>query len=168
MSSGVASRTQLTPSSVIRPFTCLAALGGLEPANVNLNVPFEIAGEFSLDWGTFWDHKLFTVRAELSIMAHAGYPAAVLEMAEVQATARTLSLEVTTLEIRRAEDIAPAFEALKGRAGALYVCGDPLTTTNRVRINTLALAARLPMMYSILAAARADAADWYFVGTCRE
>jgi putative tryptophan/tyrosine transport system substrate-binding protein len=47
----------------------------------------------------------------------AGYPAAVLEMAEVQATARTLGLEVTTLEIRRAEDIAPAFEALQGPRG---------------------------------------------------
>ena len=31
-----------------------------------------------------------------------------------------------TLEIRRAEDIAPAFEALKGRADALYVVADPL------------------------------------------
>ena len=37
----------------------------------------------------------------------------------------------------RAEDIAPAFEALKGRADALYVCGDPLVNTNRIRINTL-------------------------------
>ena len=86
---------------------------------------------------------------QLAIMANAGYPAAVLEMAEVQATARTLGLEVTTLEIRRAEDIAPAFEALKGRAEALYVCSDPLTATNRVRINTLALAARLPTMYGV-------------------
>jgi putative tryptophan/tyrosine transport system substrate-binding protein len=86
---------------------------------------------------------------QLAIMANAGYPAAVLEMAEVQATARTLGLEVTPLEIRRAEDIAPAFEALKGRAEALYVCSDPLTATNRVRINTLALAARLPMMYGV-------------------
>ena len=49
-----------------------------------------------------------------------GYPAAVLEMGEVQAAARTLSLEVATLEIRRAEDIAPAFATLKGRAEALY------------------------------------------------
>jgi ABC-type uncharacterized transport system substrate-binding protein len=86
---------------------------------------------------------------QLAIMANAGYPAAVLEMAEVQATARTLGLEVTTLEIRRAEDIAPAFEALKGRAEALYVCSDILTTTNRVRVNTLALTARLPMMYGV-------------------
>jgi putative tryptophan/tyrosine transport system substrate-binding protein len=86
---------------------------------------------------------------QLAIMANAGYPAAVLEMAEVQATARTLGLEVTTLEIRRGEDIAPAFEALKGRAEALYVCSDILTTTNRVRVNTLALTARLPMMYGV-------------------
>ena len=60
----------------------------------------------------------------LAIMANVGYPAAVLEMGEVQAVARTLGLEVATLEIRRAEDIAPAFEALKGHADALYVCPD--------------------------------------------
>ena len=60
---------------------------------------------------------------------------------------RTLGLEVITSEIRRAEDIAPAFEALKGRAEALYVVADPLVNTNRIRINTLALGARLPTMY---------------------
>ena len=83
----------------------------------------------------------------LAIMANVGYSAAVLEMGEVQATARTLGLEVATLEIRRAEDIAPAFEALKGRAEALYVAADPLVTANRIRINTLALGARLPTMH---------------------
>ena len=83
----------------------------------------------------------------LAIMANVGNPVAVLEMGEVQAAARTLGLEVVTLEIRRAEDIAPAFEALKGRAEALYVVTDPLVNTNRVRINTLALGARLPTMH---------------------
>ena len=57
----------------------------------------------------------------LAIMANVGTPCAVLEMGEVEAAARTLGLEVATVEIRRAEDIAPAFEALKGRADALYV-----------------------------------------------
>ena len=57
----------------------------------------------------------------LAILANVGNPAAVLEMREAQAAARTLGLEVALLEIRRAEDIAPAFEALKGRADALYV-----------------------------------------------
>jgi len=58
--------------------------------------------------------------------------------------ASTLGMEVATLEIRRAEDIAPAFEALNGRAEALYICTDPLANTQRVHINTLALNARLP------------------------
>ena len=86
---------------------------------------------------------------QLAILSNASYPATVLEMAEVQAMARTIGLEVTTLEIRRAEDIAHAFQTLKGHAKALYVCSDPLTTAHRVRINTLALAARLPMMYGV-------------------
>ena len=47
------------------------------------------------------------------------------------------------------EDIAPAFEALKGRADALYVVPDPLVFTNRIRINTLALGARLPTMHGV-------------------
>ena len=68
---------------------------------------------------------------------------------EVQAAASTLGLEIATLEIRRGEEIAPAFETLKGRAEALYVVSDPLVITNRVRINTLALGARLPTMHGI-------------------
>jgi putative ABC transport system substrate-binding protein len=77
-------------------------------------------------------------------LADVGYPAAVLEMREAQTTARALGLDIVTLEIRQAEDIAPAFEAHKDDADALFVGGGPLTTTNRLRINTLALAARLP------------------------
>jgi putative ABC transport system substrate-binding protein len=60
-----------------------------------------------------------------------------------------LGLQVDTLEIRRSQDIAPALEAVKGRADALLVCQDLLTRgANRFRINTLALAARLPVMHS--------------------
>jgi putative tryptophan/tyrosine transport system substrate-binding protein len=85
----------------------------------------------------------------LAIMANVGNPASVLEMGEAQATARTLGLGVTTSEIRRAEDIAPAFEALKDRADALYLCPDPLMNTNRTRINILAVGARLPTMHGV-------------------
>jgi putative ABC transport system substrate-binding protein len=80
----------------------------------------------------------------LAIMGNAGNPLTVLEMGEVQAAARTLGFEVATLDIRRADDITPAFDTLKGRADALYLCGDPLMSTHRIRINTLALGARLP------------------------
>jgi putative ABC transport system substrate-binding protein len=83
---------------------------------------------------------------QLAIVANVDTTGALLEMREVQALAGKLGLETAALEIRRAEDIAPAFEALKG-AEALYTCGDPLVSANRVRIVTFALAARLPTMY---------------------
>jgi len=91
--------------------------------------------------------EVFATLRRLAIMANVGSPIAMLDMREVQAAARTLGLEVATFEIRRAEDIAPAFEALHGRADALYVCSDPLVNTNRIHIGTLALGARLPTMY---------------------
>jgi putative tryptophan/tyrosine transport system substrate-binding protein len=84
----------------------------------------------------------------LAILANVDAPSVVLDMRQVQATGRTLGLEVITLEIRRGEDIVPAFEALNGRAEALYVVIDPLVNIHRVRINTLALAARLPTMHT--------------------
>src|SRR5262247_3281309 len=84
----------------------------------------------------------------LAILANVAGPAVVLDMREVEAAARTLGLEVIASEIRRGEDIVPAFEALNGRADALYVCIDPLVNSHRIRINTLALAARLPTMHS--------------------
>jgi ABC-type uncharacterized transport system substrate-binding protein len=41
-----------------------------------------------------------------------------------------------------------AFEALRGGADALYVVADPLVNTNRARIHTLAMGARLPAIYN--------------------
>jgi putative ABC transport system substrate-binding protein len=73
-----------------------------------------------------------------------------LEVHEVKAAAHALGLEADLFEIRRAEDIAPAFAAAKGHAAqALYVMPDPVLFTHRLRINTLALGARLPTMYSL-------------------
>jgi putative tryptophan/tyrosine transport system substrate-binding protein len=83
----------------------------------------------------------------LAVLANVGYPASMLELGEVQSIAQRLGLEVVTLEIRRAENIAPGFEALKPRADALYVVIDPLVVTNHIRIITLALAMRLPAIY---------------------
>jgi putative ABC transport system substrate-binding protein len=87
----------------------------------------------------------------LAIMANVGSPIGVLEMGQTRAVARTLGIEAAPLEIRRAEDIEPAIAALKGRADALYVVTDPLVNTNRSRINTLALGARLPTLHGEMA-----------------
>jgi ABC-type uncharacterized transport system substrate-binding protein len=82
----------------------------------------------------------------LAVIADANFPEGVREIGEVQAAARTLGLEVATHEIRRPEDIAPAFEAIRDRADALYVVVNALFNANRTRILTLALIARLPMI----------------------
>ena len=91
----------------------------------------------------------------LGILINAGNPGAVLDRDQVRAAAGTLGLEVLTGEVQGAKEIAPTFEAFKGRAQALYVVGDALMSTNRIRINTLALAARLPSMYPNRAAVEA-------------
>jgi putative ABC transport system substrate-binding protein len=69
-----------------------------------------------------------------------------LEIAEIQAASRTLGLEATTFDIRSTAEIEAAFPALKGRADALYVLGQPLVNTNRARIGALAVDARLPSL----------------------
>ena len=83
----------------------------------------------------------------LAIMANAYFPEAMLEMREVEASAKAQGLEVTAAEIRRAEDIQAPFTALKGQAEALYVTADTLVNNNRARIGTLALDARLPTVF---------------------
>ena len=84
----------------------------------------------------------------LAIMANAGNAPGVLEMSRVQAAARALGFEAVTSEIRRRADIAAAFDALKGRVEALYICNDPLVGTSRVHFITLALGMRLPTMFN--------------------
>ncbi|XUJ33308.1 ABC transporter substrate binding protein [Bradyrhizobium japonicum] len=63
----------------------------------------------------------------LSVMVNANSPGFKNRMDEVQAAASALGLEATILEIRRADDVASAFEALRDRADALYAVGVPLT-----------------------------------------
>jgi putative ABC transport system substrate-binding protein len=84
--------------------------------------------------------------AHLAIIANSAYSGGALELGEIQAAASALGIEVIPLEFRRAEDVAPAFETLKGRAEALYIVGDPLANIQRMRIMTFSLAARLPAM----------------------
>jgi putative ABC transport system substrate-binding protein len=83
----------------------------------------------------------------LAILANVGYHDVFFELTDVETAVRRLGLEATRLEIRRAEDVAPAFQALKGQADALYVVSDGLVSANRTRIATFALTARLPTMW---------------------
>jgi putative tryptophan/tyrosine transport system substrate-binding protein len=80
----------------------------------------------------------------LGIMGNRGNPTIVIEMDEVRTLARSLALDTIAIDVRSAQDIAPAIEGLKGRADGLYVALDPLAIASWIRINTFALAARLP------------------------
>jgi putative ABC transport system substrate-binding protein len=84
----------------------------------------------------------------LAILANLGAASSnLLEMGEVRTATGALGFETVIMDVRRAEDIAPAFETLKARPDGLYVCASPLVNTNRVRINTWALTARLPSVH---------------------
>jgi putative ABC transport system substrate-binding protein len=84
----------------------------------------------------------------LAIMANVGNPFSMLEVTEVQGAARTLGINTATSEIRQVEDIAPAFDLIKGHAEALFLSTDPLLVTNRMRINTLAQSMQMPTIGS--------------------
>jgi putative ABC transport system substrate-binding protein len=82
-------------------------------------------------------------------MLHVGFPESVLEMGEVQVVARRLGLEVTPLEIQRAEDISLAFDELNAKADALYVVSDAIFAGTRTRLVALAVGEHLPTIFSI-------------------
>jgi putative tryptophan/tyrosine transport system substrate-binding protein len=84
----------------------------------------------------------------VAFMGNIDNPFVLREMREVQSAADTLALEAITSEIRRPQDIVPAFEALKHRAEAVYLASEGLVDANRLRINILALGMRLPTTWS--------------------
>ena len=85
----------------------------------------------------------------LAILTDVGNPFAAADAEEFRKASRALGLEVVTFEIRAASDIDRAFDALKGRAQAVYVVPVPLLFVNRARINNLALAGRLPTLHGV-------------------
>ena len=85
---------------------------------------------------------------KLAVLANAEYPGRISEIADIQTAARTLGLNVAVFEIRPAGDIVPVFDTMKkDGAEALYIVGDTFMNSNRARISTLAIQARLPTIY---------------------
>jgi len=85
----------------------------------------------------------------LAIIGNVANSGVVLELGAAQSAAHTLGLETITLEIGRAENIAPAIEQISGHAEALYICLDPLVISSSARLNGLATVARLPVVWSL-------------------
>ena len=91
--------------------------------------------------------EVVTNLRRLAIMGNVGTPGVVLEMGEIERTARALGIDTITLKVRFAENIVPAIKSVKGRADALYVATDPLVLSNRTQITALSTEARLPTIY---------------------
>jgi len=87
--------------------------------------------------------------SRFAILADVGNPYAALDERKIGEAARSLGIEVAPFEIRQAGELDATFEAMKGRVQALFVLAVPLLFTNRIRINTLALAAQLPTMHGV-------------------
>ena len=85
----------------------------------------------------------------LAVLFEPGNPFSAAEFDGVSTVAPTLGLELIPFEIRRAGEIAPAFESIRSRAQAIYVFPNPVLFVNRIRINILAAGARLPTMHSV-------------------
>jgi putative tryptophan/tyrosine transport system substrate-binding protein len=86
---------------------------------------------------------------QLATLADVGNPYVATDLGHINEAARTFGIEVTSFEIRRGEELDSVFDALKQRTDALYVLPVPLLFANRVRINNLALAARLPTLHGV-------------------
>jgi putative tryptophan/tyrosine transport system substrate-binding protein len=85
----------------------------------------------------------------LAVYANLGNVAAAGTWKELEAAARAMRIDALLLDVRTAEQIAPAFdEALRNRADALLVGIETLAQSNRDAIVQLAAKHRLPAMYS--------------------
>jgi putative ABC transport system substrate-binding protein len=69
------------------------------------------------------------------------------ETASIRTAAAALNIEADILELRTAEDIAPALARLKGRADALYVLSEPLVNSNKAQILQAVTQERIPTIF---------------------
>jgi putative ABC transport system substrate-binding protein len=80
----------------------------------------------------------------VAVLGNAESPLIALEMEGAKEDGARLGLETFRLQVSKADEIVPAIQGLNGKADALYICSDPFLTTHRVRINTMAIAQKLP------------------------
>ena len=85
----------------------------------------------------------------IAVLFNMGNPALPSQWKEVEMAARTLGVEPQLLDVRKREDLEPAFDvAIRHRADALVVGIETLTQANQGLIVDLAARRRLPAMYA--------------------
>ena len=93
--------------------------------------------------------EVMPMLARVAYLAHMGNPTIVRSRCEVETAARSLGVASSLLDVRKPEDIGPAFDAASNqRVDALIVAADTVTQTNRQFIALLAARHRLPAIYA--------------------
>jgi len=86
--------------------------------------------------------------SRVAVLMNPTNPTNPLQLKEIEAVAPAMGVTLLPLEVRGADDIEPAFDAVrKHRAAAILVFGDPMFGTHRRRIAELAVKSRLPAIY---------------------
>jgi putative ABC transport system substrate-binding protein len=87
--------------------------------------------------------------ARIAVLFNMSNPALPPQWKEIELAARSLGIEPHLLDVRKPEDLGPAFDAAtKQRADALIVGLDTLTQANQRGIVDLAAKRRLPAIYA--------------------
>jgi putative ABC transport system substrate-binding protein len=85
----------------------------------------------------------------VAVLWNPAVPDRAVELKNTQLAARTLRVEIQSLEVRRRDDLDETFKAIvKGRADALVILADPVTMTHSAKIIEFATKKRLPTMFN--------------------
>ena len=88
--------------------------------------------------------------AKVGVLMNALNPTTAVYWAGIEAAAATLSIKPVRIEVRASDDLNAAFKKfVDEQVGLLFVAQDSLLLSERARIATLAIAARLPTMYGL-------------------
>jgi len=94
--------------------------------------------------------QMLPALARLAVFQDVASPGNAGNVAEAQAAARALGIQVQVLPVRSANDLDAVFDAaVQAHAEALLVLGSVFFQTNRTRIIKLAAQHRLPAMYGL-------------------
>lgn len=81
-------------------------------------------------------------------MTNPGSPAAGLSLAQTQAAAQSLGMQILPIELRKPADFASAFSSITAaHADALIVTPDPMLYNEHPKIVAFAAASKLPALY---------------------
>ena len=86
----------------------------------------------------------------VAVLSNPANPMHTLRRDQAKGAGRSLKLQLHVVEAKGPEDFDSAFASMaRGRAGALYVVGDPTFLQHRARLAQLAARSRLPAVYEL-------------------